>query len=713
MNSICKYILVISCLFSYYQGAGQALIYLQEGQLEYSLGRPVQILEDSTATLTFKEVRTSEFNAKFKKSDSDHPNAGFNTHSYWYRFKVFNVADPRFKWLLHIGFPGLDTIEVYQIHKTGEIHKTITGDLFPFDDRPIKYKDFLIPLDLRRGETLEVYVRVAGISTKTWNAHIIEHSHFLEKHINITILNILLSGVIFGLFIYNLLLYLGTKQRGYLYYILYLFAFWCTYSFMLGYGFQFVFKNHPQLANAITNFAAIITLTLGSLFSRLFLKIPKIAPQLDQTIRILEFVAVLGSCIQLYSYTHPPAYLWGFNILRSLIYIYCPLFILMGVLALLKKVNTAKFYLLAWIFTIIGVIITILKAEGFLPNVWFTEYAVSIGVIIQASLFSFGLANQINIAEKEKRKAQDATIKALKENERMVKDQNSVLERLVQERTEELNANLETVSHQKREIERKNKNILSSINYASRIQQSILPVQLEFDKLFGKQNTFIYYRPKDIVSGDFYWLKQLDDKIIFAVIDCTGHGVPGALMSIVGYDLLNNAVNNLNLWQPNKILDSMQYGLDLVLRQYQKDSGDGLVISLCTYHPKQKKLYFAGARQALVYIQNREMKVIKGDKQSIGGFKKHLKPPHPFTAHELTITQPTTLYLYSDGYQDQFGGAKKRKFMAKNFRAFFLQNHEHDMEHQAQILDQQLDFWMTEGNEQQMDDITVLGIKLS
>lgn len=689
---------------------GQALLYLQEDQLEYSLGLPVQILEDSSNLLTFDDVRANHYQSRFKKSTSTQPNPGFNAYSYWFRFRVHNTAHQDFKWLLNIAFPGVDTLEIYQVHENGVVDKLVTGDLFPFNSRPVKYKDFLIPLNAKEKETLTIYVRYAGISTKIWNSKIVEESHFLETSIYQTVMVILGSGVILGLFIYNFLLFIGIKQQGYLYYITYLFSFWVAQTFIQGYGFQFILPEFPNFSNTFTNFMALLAFYFGSVFSRVFLSFRKISPKFNTFIQLVEVVTLIGAVIQASSYFYRPAYEWGFRVANLMVYLYLPIFILMGIIALIKKVDTARFYAMAWGFTIGGVVIATLRTNGILETNIITEYALQVGVILQASLFSFGLANKINVAERETQAAQRAKIQALKENEQMVKDQNVVLEKLVHQRTEELNANLDTVSTQKLEIEQKNRNIMASINYASRIQQSLLPLKSEFIEAFGEGQSFVLYRPKDVVSGDFYWIKEVEDRVIFAVVDCTGHGVPGALMSMMGYDLLNNAVSNEGHWQPHLILASMQQGLDLLMRHHQRDSGDGMVISICTYEPKTRKLYFSGARQPLVYVQNGELKLIKGDKISIGGYTK--SSAADFQQHEILLNQPTTLYLYSDGYQDQFGGPKGRKFMANKFRQSLLAVADQKLTVQARSLEQELLYWMDEAKEKQMDDITVLGVQL-
>ncbi len=253
------------------------------------------------------------------------------------------------------------------------------------------------------------------------------------------------------------------------------------------------------------------------------------------------------------------------------------------------------------------------------------------------------------------------------------------------------------------ELERKNKSIISSINYAKRIQDSILPAK----KLFGLflTESFILFKPKDIVSGDFYWLETNGDKVFFAVADCTGHGVPGAMMSVMCSNLLTKAVMEMNLQEPNEILDKAVELLEDTFVKSSEDMKDGMDITLCSYDIRKKELKYAGAYGALNLINKGKLQVIKGDRQPVGShhFRK------PFTNHTIQIEKGDCLYLSSDGFADQFGGPKNRKFMVTAFRLLLLDIHRKPMEEQEQVLKDSFQNW--KGKHSQIDDVCVMGIR--
>ena len=257
-------------------------------------------------------------------------------------------------------------------------------------------------------------------------------------------------------------------------------------------------------------------------------------------------------------------------------------------------------------------------------------------------------------------------------------------------------------------LSKKNQQIMDSINYASRIQKAILPLQSTFDTLLPDH--FILFKPRDIVSGDFYYIREVNHKMILAAVDCTGHGVPGAFMSFIGYLSLNILTVIMKITSVSEILKEMHEGIRRVLRQRETNANDGMDMTVVSIDKENKLMKFAGAKNPLVYIQNNELKVIKGDRVSIGGKQKEAE--RTFTAHQIDISQPTTFYLFSDGYQDQFGGPEGRKFMTKRFRNLLLEIHQKPMEEQKEVLDQTIQDWMKEGNEEQVDDILVVGVKV-
>ncbi len=288
---------------------------------------------------------------------------------------------------------------------------------------------------------------------------------------------------------------------------------------------------------------------------------------------------------------------------------------------------------------------------------------------------------------------------------RQVKRQNERLEQIVEERTAEIAQQNQQLELQKTEIEEKSNDILDSIKYAKRIQNTILPDEVKLQKAFDFDH-FVLYRPKDIVSGDFYWANRFEDKTIFSAIDCTGHGVPGAFVSIVGHNCLNRAVNEFKLRKPSEILDKLA---DLVIANFSQTHSqikDGMDIALCTLDNKTLKIEYAGANNPLIIIRDGEMIEVKANKQPIGEFSGRV----PFTNHEFQLKKGDCVYVFSDGYADQFGGEKGKKLKLKNLKTSLEQNYQMDMKSQHQELISRLEHWMT--GFEQLDDICIFGVKI-
>ncbi|MCK4664557.1 MAG: SpoIIE family protein phosphatase [Bacteroidales bacterium] len=282
------------------------------------------------------------------------------------------------------------------------------------------------------------------------------------------------------------------------------------------------------------------------------------------------------------------------------------------------------------------------------------------------------------------------------------------LEQKVRERTAEVVRQKDEIVKQRDEIAEHQKHITDSIKYAKRIQTAILPPDDYINK--NLPNSFILYLPKDIVSGDFYWMEKRESNVMIAAVDCTGHGVPGAFMSIVGNNQLNYAVNVKKARKPSDILNELNKGVTYSLRQKKGVSNvkDGMDIALCTIDYENKKLQYAGAYNPLYFIRNNEFVKIKGDKFPIGAFID--ENIQEYTNHDIDIQEGDIIYIFSDGYADQFGGPDSRKFMYKPFRELLIKIHNKPMDEQKEILEKVLSDW--KGNETQVDDILVIGIKI-
>ncbi|MGB3780384.1 MAG: SpoIIE family protein phosphatase [Tunicatimonas sp.] len=295
----------------------------------------------------------------------------------------------------------------------------------------------------------------------------------------------------------------------------------------------------------------------------------------------------------------------------------------------------------------------------------------------------------------------------------------------IENQQEELLQQSSTLEEAHRELGKNNRKMLHSINYAQRIQGAMLPEEADLQHLVN--DSFIFFRPRDIVSGDFYWFTEtrqrtLDNqlefgdldsqedclsKVLIAAMDCTGHGVPGALMSMIGFNFLND-IEQKGIFQPNEILNTLHLSVRRFLKQDETANKDGMDAALCLIDPQEGVLEFAGANRPLVYIQDGEMHVIKGDRSAVGGADTNRN--HRFTKHRVPLDKETWVYLFSDGYQDQFGGPRKSKFMSKKLRELLLKIHTQPFAQQKEHLDQTLRQWIGPGA--QIDDILVMGFKV-
>ncbi|HNV52529.1 MAG TPA: SpoIIE family protein phosphatase, partial [Tenuifilaceae bacterium] len=280
------------------------------------------------------------------------------------------------------------------------------------------------------------------------------------------------------------------------------------------------------------------------------------------------------------------------------------------------------------------------------------------------------------------------------------------------------------------QIEKQNRDITSSINYAQRIQEALLPT---YDMLIPTINdAFILFHPREIVSGDFYWFSgytgsksiktssnrhfiQLPNKLenesgfLIAAVDCTGHGVPGAFMSMIGLNLLDTLARS-GITSPNEMLNEMHRYVRYLLKQENNDSRDGMDMALCNITNNGQTIEFAGAKNPLYYIANGELFQIKGDPVPIGGLQKEEK--REFTLHTINIDSPTSFYIFSDGFIDQFGGADGQKFSSKRFKELLFKIHDLPMLQQQEILETTLEEWRGE-EYQPIDDVLIVGFRLS
>lgn len=290
----------------------------------------------------------------------------------------------------------------------------------------------------------------------------------------------------------------------------------------------------------------------------------------------------------------------------------------------------------------------------------------------------------------------------------------------INQQKEEITAQRDMIEEQAVELEKRNEKITDSIRYAQTIQDSILPSKIRIHEVF--EDSFIFYKPKDIVSGDFYWFTEKGDDLIISAIDCTGHGVPGGFMTMMGNTLLNQIINVDNVMDPAEILNLLDAKVKETLQTHLRDDddergGDGMDMVLLKLNFKERKGVFAGAKNPLYYIHEGQddLLYIRGTSMSIGSL--FAKKDRRYKSHEFDITGNETFYLVTDGYQDQLGGAsrnsdgKRKKFMRQRFMDILKSGSKLPMDEQKSILNREFQDWKEIGD--QTDDVTIIGIKIN
>lgn len=366
--------------------------------------------------------------------------------------------------------------------------------------------------------------------------------------------------------------------------------------------------------------------------------------------------------------------------------------------------------------TVLAYVLNITYAIVYIFLAAYTNYFPPVNAISKEGLFTFEILNIVSVsviviivtmyysymANESSEKLSQLNTKLKEQSSKVMSFNNELAQQ-----AEELQLQSEQLGHS-------SKHTMDSIRYALRIQEAVLPSVSDLQNLFGETNVMLFYSPKDIVSGDFYWCREKNNEKIIAVADCTGHGVPGAMLTMIGESLLSNIIMEKGITEPALILDELQVYFSTLFKGSVHNIQDGMDICISTINYTTKKLHFAGARNPITYIQNEQMQTIQGDKMSIGNSKLKSKlkaeSSDKFTSHQIDISIPTTIYMYTDGFQDQFGGKENRKFYSKNLRELFLSIHKLTMSKQRTRLKMTFMEWCD--FIKQTDDVTIVGIEI-
>lgn len=499
--------------------------------------------------------------------------------------------------------------------------------------------------------------------------------------------------------LYHLPLYVKAREKSYLYYMLYILAF--IFFFLNKEGY--IYELTPKFSSAYLSMLLLeIFLLFFLLFGKSYLDTSRTLKVWNNIILIAVYFTI-GGLVLSFSITllqgagvHVNSVIvfaaYTINIVSAIGSLF--LAILPAMILTRENVLSARIFLFANLFLILGIGGLFLLGDSSIG-----KHSLELGLTFQILTFSVGLGERINVLKRGREIAQRRIIEQLRENAALKDKVNRELEDKVQERTHE-------IQDQKEQIEKQNKEIKYSFDYAKKIQNTVLPRNEVFDTLFSEH--FIFFKPKDIVSGDFYWISQKEHKIILTAADCTGHGVPGSLMSMLGITMLHEIVNEKDVMHSEEILNQLRLSIARTLKQEGKpgEQKDGIDMALMIYDAKNHTLEFSGANNPLYIIRDGEMLEYKGNNMPVAFYDNM----SDFTRYTIEMQRGDRVYLFTDGFPDQFGGPDGKKFKYRPFKDMLLEVHDRPMDEQFKILSLVLDEW--KGELDQIDDILVMGLRL-
>ncbi len=664
-----------------------------------SLGKTSHILYDTNEVYTYNTVQQAPFILNTTKIF----NFGLDKNSHWIKLDGNTIPhDHRF---IELSNAPTENIFFYLKHKQSSETKKVSINIFKrfhtedyfftsnvYFSIPENHEDYIYYIHFPLGK-LSNYTNIFSGSAEQFAKKDISHSIFIGSY----------TGFIVIIIIFSILSAFFFKEKSYFLYALYtgaLSTLMLTFEgyapYIFGTTIYEAFVTNPFRLTSCSSIALV-------LFVLNFFNIKKMS-------KWMYYVGI-GIAFSLIPFT-----LIYHNISKETDAIYQILLLLGGMYssslimrAAIKGNRTASLFWVGYISLIISSALFILRNFDALFFA-IPENTIIIGHMIETSFFTIGIIISVLKLKKEKTIIRQNLINIEKEAKR-------VLEEKVQSRTKELQttnkhlrSTLVLVSDQKNKLEQRNEHIKSSIAYASQIQYSILPAPHKLREIF--KDSFILNKPKDKVSGDFFYFEDIyknnESHKIVVVADCTGHGVTGAFMTLLGFNILKNTISIKEETNPKKILIELNKDFEEYSNNNPTlDLKDGMDVSVINYNTTQNTIEFSGAKTSILHLSNTGTNIIKGSRSRIGGIGKTKKEYNSF---KFNPEKGDSIYLYSDGYCDQLGGETRKKLMFKNFVGLLKFNKKHPMHDQKEKLEKELFIW--QGELPQTDDILVIGLRL-
>jgi serine phosphatase RsbU (regulator of sigma subunit) len=630
------------------------------------------------------------------------------------RTYLFNVPEMR----------GKDSMNFFYTLPSGELVEKESGILIPIQDRDFIYKNWhAVKVMLNKGEEQTFYLRwkaeesVEGLHLQVYALDTIVRYDRFERMV--------LYGFLFTMLIISaffLLLFAVMQGRQYLYFALYVGSLVLFLFVTDGYLDEYFWKENNFFLKFLEKFQPYIMSWISMfflLFGIAYLELRRLLKHWYKGVVIvlsLTGIRIVLVLVEVVFNLNYPAFIENiFTVVWIFTVGIIPLFILIipAIIRIRNGFRPAWYFLAANLVLIPLIYVTLYYSlysntvitiyESIISRL-FISSGMYIAAILQILIFSFGIAQKMRLDELERKRIQEQIIDQLKVNEILKDKVNRELEQKVKERTRE---------------------ITDSIDYAQRIQDAVLPGKEYLDQIMSEY--LIFYKPKDVVSGDFYWIKEINRALIVVAADCTGHGVPGAFMSMLGITLLDEQLGKPRLDDPGEILDNLRAKVKEMLAQkgHTKEQKDGMDMAIAIIDKEKKELQFAGAHNPLFLVRKSSqitgaetgigesvvgngfhLLEYKGDRQPIGVYWEETK----FTSHRVKLMDRDAIYLFSDGFIDQFGGKPRKKYKIQRFKELLLSFQKESMDKQEELLNHAFESWR--GDTEQIDDVCVIGVRI-
>jgi serine phosphatase RsbU (regulator of sigma subunit) len=671
----------------------------------------------------------------------------------WLKITTENRISASRNYLINLPeMSGKDSLNFYFTSPSGEIIEEKAGILFPVEERDFIYKDWhAVQVPIKKGEVQTFYLRwraeenVIAPYMRVFAQETIVRYDRIERMVLFGFLGTMLIISVFFLFLFGVI-----HERQYLYFALYIGSLAIFLFITAGYLDEYYWKEDNFFLRFLEKFRPYIMSWISVfflLFGIAYLDLRRELKYWHTSVIVVLSLTGVRILLVLFEVLFNVSYPEVIDDIFTIVWIFTvaiiPLFILIlpAIFRIRSGFRPGWYFLISNVALIALVYITLYSSEFSFTVVTlynstlsriFVSSGVYVAAVLQILIFIFGLAQKLRLDALEKKQIQEQIIDQLRVNEKLKDKVNRELEEKVMERTREINEQKMEIEAQRDEIEAQrdmvfaqNAEITDSIDYAQRIQDAVLPRQEYLDQIMPEY--FVLYKPKDIVSGDFYWIREVNGSLVVVAADCTGHGVPGAIMSMLGITLLNEQLAKSKLDDPGEILDTMRAKVKEMLVQQGavEEQKDGMEMGVAIIDKGKKHLQFAGANNRLFLIRNsskltgkepvwEESEVVndallidyKGDRQPIGFYWEETK----FTNHRIELMEQDTIYVFTDGFMDQFGGEKRKKFKIHRFRKLLQSVYKEPMHTQKLLLEKAFNSWR--GDIEQTDDLCVIGVRI-